>query len=150
MVENLEKVPSHIVEGGLGDPPVVEESNPDLPAMEEDEQYDSCREDMSTDSQMQEKRGNSISKTEEDSNYVASGGKRQRKRSSKIRGVYTPDPRLKNLSESEKKVEYRPIAKTNRAVYKKFSKILRENPALYVSDLELGFYTRIHNFLSSG
>ncbi|KAG2306931.1 hypothetical protein Bca52824_026679 [Brassica carinata] len=127
--ENLAKVPSPIVEDGGQDPPIVEETNPEFPAMEEEERYDSCREDMSTDTQMHEKRGNPVSETEEDSSFVPSGGKRQRKRSNKIRGVYTLDGRVKKLFESEKKVEYKLIAKTNRVVYKKFSKILSENPA---------------------
>nr|VDD43897.1 unnamed protein product [Brassica oleracea] len=39
-------------------------------------------------------------------------GKRHRMRSSKISGVYTPDPRVKKLFKSEEKVEYKPIAKT--------------------------------------
>ncbi|KAG2298597.1 hypothetical protein Bca52824_035069 [Brassica carinata] len=128
--EKLAKVPSPTVEDGGQDPPIVEETNPEFPAMEEEGRYDSCREDMSTDTQMQEKLGNPVSETEEDSSFVPSCGKRQRKRSNKIGGVYTLDGRVKKLFESEKKVEYRPIAKTNRAVYKKFSEILRENPAL--------------------
>ncbi|KAG2328457.1 hypothetical protein Bca52824_011185 [Brassica carinata] len=111
--EQLAKVPSPIVEDGGQDPPIVEETNLEFPAMEEEERYDSCREDMSTDTQMHEKRGNPVSETEEDSSFVPSGGKRQRKRSSKIRGVYTLDGWVKKLFESEKKVEYRPIAKTN-------------------------------------
>ncbi|KAG2311392.1 hypothetical protein Bca4012_025920 [Brassica carinata] len=123
------KVPSAAVDVGVRHAPIVEKSNPGCLTMEEEEKYDSCREDMSTDSQMQEKRGNPVSDTEDDSNYVASGGRRQHKISSKIRGVYTPDARLKGLFESEKKVEYRPIAKTNRAVYKNFSEILSENLA---------------------
>ncbi|CAG7888580.1 unnamed protein product [Brassica rapa] len=49
-------------------------------------------------------------------------------RSSKISGVYTPDPRVKKLFKSEEKVEYKPIAKTNRTQFKKFAEILRENP----------------------
>ncbi|KAG2330388.1 hypothetical protein Bca52824_001568 [Brassica carinata] len=95
-----EKFPYAAVDVGVRHVPIVEESNPECPTMEEDEKYDSCREDMSTDSYMQEKRGNPVSDTKEDSIYVASGGKRQRKISSKIRGVYTPDARLKGLFES--------------------------------------------------
>ncbi|KAL0713046.1 hypothetical protein Bca4012_020024 [Brassica carinata] len=92
-----EKFPYAAVDVGVRHVPIVEESNPECPTMEEDEKYDSCREDMSTDSYMQEKRGNPVSDTKEDSIYVASGGKRQRKISSKIRGVYTPDARLKGI-----------------------------------------------------
>lgn len=65
----------------------------------------------------------------EDSNYVESGGKRQREISNKICGVYTPDARLKRLFESMQKVENRPIVKTNRAIFTKFSDVMRENPA---------------------
>ncbi|KAG2322857.1 hypothetical protein Bca52824_016070 [Brassica carinata] len=96
-----EKVPSAAVDVGVRHAPIIEESNPECPTMEGDEKYDSCREDISTDSQMQEKRGNPVSDMEEDSNYVASGGKHQRKISSKICGVYTPDARLKGFFESE-------------------------------------------------
>ncbi|KAG2306901.1 hypothetical protein Bca52824_026649 [Brassica carinata] len=53
--EKLAKVPSSIVEDGGQDPPIVEETNPEFPAMEEEERYESCREDMSTDTQMHEK-----------------------------------------------------------------------------------------------
>ena len=67
------------------------------------------------------------SETDEDDNYVESGGKRVPKKSQKIRGVYTPEARLKGLFMSEKKAEYRPIRKTNRAIFKKFSDILSEN-----------------------
>ncbi|RID79679.1 hypothetical protein BRARA_A02397 [Brassica rapa] len=66
--------------------------------------------------------------TDADSEDVGSGGKRHRMRSSKISGVYTPDPRVKKLFKSEEKVEYKPIAKTNRTQFKKFAEILRENP----------------------
>lgn len=65
----------------------------------------------------------------EDSNYVESGGKRQQEISNKICGVYTPDARLKRLFESMQKVENRPIVKTNRAIFTKFSDVMRENPA---------------------
>ena len=64
-----------------------------------------------------------------DSEDVGSGGKRHHMRSNKISGVYTPNPRVKKLFKSEEKVEYKPIAKTNRAQFKKFAEILRENPA---------------------
>ncbi|KAL0769988.1 hypothetical protein Bca101_035138 [Brassica carinata] len=49
-------------------------------------------------------------------------------RSSKISGVYTPDPRVKKLFKSEETIEYKPIAKMNRTQFKKFAEILRENP----------------------
>ncbi|KAG2328489.1 hypothetical protein Bca52824_011217 [Brassica carinata] len=127
--EKLAKVPSLTVEDGRQDPLIVEETNPEFPTMEEEERYDSYREDMSTDTQMQEKLGNPVSETEEDSSFVPSCGKQQRKRSNKIGGVYTLEGRAKTLFEREKKVEYRPIAKMNRAVYKKFSEILRGNPS---------------------
>ncbi|KAG2323411.1 hypothetical protein Bca52824_016624 [Brassica carinata] len=142
--EKLAKVPSSIVEDGGQDPPIVEETNPEFPAMEEEERYDSCREHMSTDTQMHKKRDNPISETEEDSSFVPSGGKRQRKRSNKIRGVYTLDGRVKKLFESEKKVEYRLIAKTNRAVYKKFSEILSENPR---AEFRNQYRSRCHQLL---
>ncbi|KAF8049669.1 LOW QUALITY PROTEIN: hypothetical protein N665_2153s0003 [Sinapis alba] len=70
-----------------------------------------------------------VSDTEEGSNYLESGDKRQRKISNKIRGVYTPYGRLKGIFNNEKKVEYIPLAKTNRTVFKKFSEILTENLA---------------------
>ncbi|KAG2304562.1 hypothetical protein Bca52824_033213 [Brassica carinata] len=96
--------------------------------LDEDERYDSCRDDMSTDNQMQENRVNQVSETKEDSNVVAGGGKRQRTRSRKLTGVYTAESRLKKLFDSANKVEYKPLEKTNRAVFKKFSQILKENP----------------------
>ncbi|KAF3551012.1 hypothetical protein DY000_02006293 [Brassica cretica] len=78
--ENLEGVPSPVVEGGAREPPL-------------------------------------------------SGGKRQRKKSNKIRGVYTPDARLKGLFSSEKKVEYEPTGKSSRAVFNRFRDFLSENLA---------------------
>ncbi|KAG2256098.1 hypothetical protein Bca52824_075392 [Brassica carinata] len=53
--ENLEGVPSPVVEGGAREPPLVEERKPCSPTKEEDEKYDSCKEDISNDSQLQEK-----------------------------------------------------------------------------------------------
>ncbi|CAN7076219.1 unnamed protein product [Brassica oleracea var. botrytis] len=119
--ENLERVPSPVVEGGPHEPPLGEERKP-CSLTEEDEKYDSCKEDISNDSQLQEKetqpkRGHPLSDTDDDSNDVESDGKRQRKKSNKIRGVYTPEARLKGLFSSEKKVEYKPIGKTSRAVF---------------------------------
>ncbi|CAF1944907.1 unnamed protein product, partial [Brassica napus] len=106
----------------------VKEINAELQGMEDDERYDSCKDDMSTDSQIQENPRDLCGETDADSEDVGSGGKRHRMRSSKISGVYTPDPRVKKLFKSEEKVEYKPIAKTNRTQFKKFAKILRENP----------------------
>ncbi|KAG2314898.1 hypothetical protein Bca52824_018020 [Brassica carinata] len=60
--EKLAKVPSPTVEDRGQDPPIVE-TNPEFPAMEKEERYESCREDMSTDTQMQEKLGNPVSET---------------------------------------------------------------------------------------
>ncbi|KAG2313855.1 hypothetical protein Bca52824_016977 [Brassica carinata] len=126
--EKLQKGPSPNVDVGRHDPPIVDVNNEEIPALDEDERYESCRDDMSTDNQMQESRVNQVSETEEDSNVVAGGGKRQRTRSRKLTGVYTAESRLKKLFDNAKKVEYKPIEKTNRAVFKKFSQILRENP----------------------
>ena len=105
--------------------------NPTSP-VEEDENYESCKENISFDSQLQGKRPRAVedmhgSETDEDDNYVESGGKRVPKKSQKISGVYTVDARLKGLFMSEKKLEYRPLPKTNRAIFKKFSDILSEN-----------------------
>ncbi|KAL0759131.1 hypothetical protein Bca101_075281 [Brassica carinata] len=105
----------------------VKEINAELQGTEDEERYDSCKDDMSTDSQIQENPRDLCGETDADSEDVGSGGKRHRMRSSKISGVYTPDPRVKKLFKSEEKVEYKPIAKTNRAQFKKFAKILREN-----------------------
>ncbi|KAF2605442.1 hypothetical protein F2Q70_00025596 [Brassica cretica] len=100
--------------------------------VEEDENYESCQENISIDTPLQEKHHLAIETlpgpdTDEDDNSVESGGKRLRKKSQKIRGVYTPDARLKGLFMSEKKTEYRPLPKTSRAIFKKFSDILSEN-----------------------
>ncbi|KAG2307458.1 hypothetical protein Bca52824_027206 [Brassica carinata] len=103
--ETLEKVPSPMVDVEA----IVKEINSEFPATEEDERYDSCKDDMSTDSQIQENRGNQVSELEADSDVVASGGKRHRMISSKITGVYTPNTRVKKLFKSEEKHEYKPI-----------------------------------------
>ncbi|CAN6933375.1 unnamed protein product [Brassica oleracea] len=105
----------------------VKEINAELQGTEDEERYDSCKDDMSTDSQIQENPRDLCGETDADSEDVGSGGKRHRMRSSKISGVYTPDPRVKKLFKSEEKVEYKPIAKTNRTQFKKFAEILREN-----------------------
>ena len=106
----------------------VKEINAELQGTEDEERYDSCKDDMSPDSQIQENPRDLCGETDANSEDVGSGGKRHRMRSSKISGVYTPDPRVKKLSKSEEKVEYKPIAKTNRTQFKKFAEILRENP----------------------
>ncbi|CDY63274.1 BnaAnng18800D [Brassica napus] len=106
----------------------VKEINAELQGTEDEERYDSCKDDMSTDSQIQENPRDLCGETDADSEDVGSGGKRHRMRSSRISGVYTPDPRVKKLFKSEEKVEYKPIAKTNRTQFKKFPEILRENP----------------------
>lgn len=106
---------------------IVKEINAEYPVPEEEETYDSCKYAMSTNSLMQESLGNQVSEPEADSDVVASGGKRHRMRSSKIMGVYTPDARVKNLFKSEEKPEYKSIGKANRAQYKKFTELLREN-----------------------
>ncbi|KAG2330194.1 hypothetical protein Bca4012_020212 [Brassica carinata] len=126
--EKLQKGPSPNMDVGRHDPPIVDANNEEIPALDEDERYDSCRDDMSTDNQMQENQVNQVSETEEDSKFVAGGGKRQRTRSRKLTGVYTAKSRLKKLFDSAKKVEYKPIEKTNRAVFKKLSQIFRETP----------------------
>nr|VDC97131.1 unnamed protein product [Brassica oleracea] len=100
--------------------------------VEEDENYESCQENISINTPMQEKHPLAVETlpgpdTDEDDNSVESGGKRLRKKSQKIRGVYTPDARLKGLFMSEEKTEYRPLPKTSRAIFKKFSDILTEN-----------------------
>ncbi|KAG2307267.1 hypothetical protein Bca52824_027015 [Brassica carinata] len=66
---------------------------------------------------------------DEDENYVVNGGKRVRKISHKIRGVYTPDARLKGLFESDKKPEYKSLAMPSRGVFRKLVGILSENLA---------------------
>uniref|UniRef100_A0A0D3AAS6 Ubiquitin-like protease family profile domain-containing protein n=1 Tax=Brassica oleracea var. oleracea TaxID=109376 RepID=A0A0D3AAS6_BRAOL len=124
-----QKTQEPVIEGGVPDSIVVQ--NPTSP-VEEDENYESWKENISFDSQLQGKRPQAVedmpgSETDEDENYVESSGKRVPKKSQKIRGVYTPDARLKGLFMSEKKLEYRPLPKTNRAIFKKFSDILSEN-----------------------
>nr|VDC96140.1 unnamed protein product [Brassica rapa] len=106
----------------------VKEINAELQRTEDEERYDSCKDDMSTDSQIQENPRDLCGEMDADSEDVGSGGKRHHMRSSKISGVYTPEPRVKKLFKSEEKVEYKPIAKTNRTQFKKFAEILRENP----------------------
>ncbi|CAN6831882.1 unnamed protein product [Brassica oleracea] len=100
--------------------------------VEEDENYESCQENISIDTPLQEKHPLAVETlpgpdTDEDDNSMESGGKRLRKKSQKICGVYTPDARLKGLFMSEKKTEYRPLPKTSCAIFKKFSDILSEN-----------------------
>ncbi|CAN6885293.1 unnamed protein product [Brassica oleracea] len=75
----------------------VKEINAELQGTEDEERYDSCKDDMSTDSQIQENPRDLCGETDADSEDVNSGGKRHRMRSSKISGVYTPDPRVKKL-----------------------------------------------------
>lgn len=124
-----QKTQAPVIEGGVPDSMAVQ--NPTSP-VEKDENYESCKENISFDSQLQGKRPRAVedmpgSETDEDDNYVESGGKRVPKKSQKIRGVYSPDARLKGLFMSEKKAEYRPLSKTNRAIFKKFNDILSEN-----------------------
>ncbi|KAF3555451.1 hypothetical protein F2Q69_00012225 [Brassica cretica] len=100
--------------------------------VEEKENYESFQENISIDTRLQEKHPVAVetlprSDMDEDDNSVESGGKRLRKKSQKIRGVYTPDARLKGVFMSEKKTEYRPLPKRSRAIFKKFSDILSEN-----------------------
>ncbi|KAF3577899.1 hypothetical protein DY000_02031787 [Brassica cretica] len=100
--------------------------------VEEKENYESFQENISIDTLLQEKHPVAVetlprSDMDEDDNSVESGGKRLRKKSQKIRGVYTPDARLKGVFMSEKKTEYRPLPKRSRAIFKKFSDILSEN-----------------------
>ncbi|CAN7008651.1 unnamed protein product [Brassica oleracea var. botrytis] len=100
--------------------------------IEEDENYESCRENISIDTPLQKKHPLAVETfpgpdTDEDDSSMESGGKRLRKKSQKICGVYTPDARLKGLFMSEKKTEYRPLPKTSCAIFKKFSDILSEN-----------------------
>ncbi|KAF3595935.1 hypothetical protein DY000_02022720 [Brassica cretica] len=85
LVEENLGVLSPVVEGGAREPPLVEERKPCSPKKEEDEKYDSCKEDISNDSQLQEKetqpkRGHPLSDTDDGLNDVESGGKRQRKK----------------------------------------------------------------------
>ncbi|KAF2572686.1 hypothetical protein F2Q70_00005041 [Brassica cretica] len=90
----------------------------------EEEKYESCKENISIDSQLQEEQPGAVetlpgSDTDEDDNSVESGGKRLRKKSQKICGVDTPDARLNGLFMSEKKTEYMPLPKISRAIFKK-------------------------------
>ncbi|KAL0660972.1 hypothetical protein Bca4012_097809 [Brassica carinata] len=124
----------------------VKEINAELQGTEDEERYDSCKDDMSTDSQIQENPRDLCGETDADSEDVRSGGKRHRMRSSKISGVYTPDPRVKKLFKSKEKVEYKPIAKTNRTQFKKFAEILRENPE-QMWDIATGHSVCNHFFL---
>ncbi|KAF2594820.1 hypothetical protein F2Q70_00042553 [Brassica cretica] len=124
----------------------VKEINAELQGTEDEERYDSCKDDMSTDSQIQENPRDLCGETDADSEDVGSGGKRHRMRSSKISGVYTPDPRVKKLFKSEEKVEYKPIAKTDRTQFKKFAEILRENPE-QMWDIATGHSVCNHFFL---
>ncbi|KAG2286902.1 hypothetical protein Bca52824_046506 [Brassica carinata] len=123
----------------------VKEINAELQGTEDEERYDSCKDDMSTDSQIQENPRDLCGETDADSEDVGSGGKRHRMRSSKISGVYIPDPRVKKLFKREEKVEYKPIAKTNRTQFKKFAEILRENPEMW--DIATGHSVCNHFFL---
>ncbi|KAG5384282.1 hypothetical protein IGI04_035752 [Brassica rapa subsp. trilocularis] len=91
-------------------------------SVEEEENYERCQENILV--AVETLLG---SDTDEDDKSVESGGKLLRKKSQKIHGVYTPDARLKGLFISEKKTEYRPLPKTSRAIFKKFSDILSEN-----------------------
>ncbi|CAN7047523.1 unnamed protein product [Brassica oleracea var. botrytis] len=124
----------------------VKEINTELQGTEDEERYDSCKDDMSTDSQIQENPRALCGETDADSEDVGSGGKRHRMRSNKISGVYTPDPRVKKLFKSEEKVEYKPIAKTNRTQFKMFTEILRENPE-QMWDIATGHSVYNHFFL---
>ncbi|CAN7047051.1 unnamed protein product, partial [Brassica oleracea var. botrytis] len=124
----------------------VKEINAELQGTEDEERYDSCKDDMSTDSQIQVNPRDLCGETDADSEEVGSGGKRHRMRSSKISGVYTPGPRVKKLFKSEEKVEYKPIAKTNRTQFKKFAEILRENPE-QMWDIATGHSVCNHFFL---
>ncbi|CAN6883609.1 unnamed protein product [Brassica oleracea] len=75
----------------------VKEINAELQGTEDEERYDSFKDDMSTDSQIQENPRDLYGETDADSEDVGSGGKRHRMRSRNISGVYTPDPRVKKL-----------------------------------------------------
>ncbi|KAL0729292.1 LOW QUALITY PROTEIN: hypothetical protein Bca4012_025385 [Brassica carinata] len=89
-----------------------------------DERYDICKEDISADTGC--KKPELIRcRAEEDSKVGA--GKRQRKRSRKLTGVYEADPRLKKLFDSAKKVEYKPMEETDSAVFEEFRTVLSEN-----------------------
>ncbi|KAL0741261.1 hypothetical protein Bca4012_082774 [Brassica carinata] len=92
--------------------PIVDVTSDTGAPVDADERYDSCREDQ-------------LSEPEEDSKFGA--GKRQRKRSRKLTGVYEADPRLKKLFDSAKKVEYKPMEETDSAVFEEFRTVLSEN-----------------------
>ncbi|CAN6986866.1 unnamed protein product [Brassica oleracea var. botrytis] len=124
----------------------VKEINAELQGTEDEEKYYNCKDDMSIDSQIQENPRDLCGETDADSEDVGSGGKRHRMRSSKISGVYTPDPRVKKLFKSEEKIEYKPIAKTNQTQCKKFAEILRENPE-QMWDIATGHSVCNHFFL---
>uniref|UniRef100_A0A0D3BTP9 DUF1985 domain-containing protein n=1 Tax=Brassica oleracea var. oleracea TaxID=109376 RepID=A0A0D3BTP9_BRAOL len=78
-----QKMQAPVIEGGVPDLMAVQ--NPTSP-VEEDENYESCKENISFDSQLQGKRPRAVedmphSETDEDDNYVESGGKRVPKKS---------------------------------------------------------------------
>nr|VDD23493.1 unnamed protein product [Brassica rapa] len=52
----------------------VKEINAELQGTEDEERYDSCKDDMSTDSQIQENRRDLCAETDADSEDVGSGG----------------------------------------------------------------------------
>lgn len=62
----------------------VKEINAELQGTEDEERYDSCNDDMSTDSQKQENRRDLCAETDADSEDVGSGGKRHRMRSARF------------------------------------------------------------------
>ncbi|KAG2266716.1 hypothetical protein Bca52824_073795 [Brassica carinata] len=76
---SVKEVPAApVIEGGVPDSMAVQ--NPTSP-VEEDENYESCKENISFDSQLQGKRPRAVedmpgSETDKDDNYVESGGKR--------------------------------------------------------------------------
>ncbi|KAG2270697.1 hypothetical protein Bca52824_065252 [Brassica carinata] len=98
----------------------VKEINAELQGTEDEERYDSFKDDMSTDSQIQENPRDLYGETDADSEDVGSGG--------------------------EEKVEYKPIAKTNRTQFRKFAEILRENPE-QMWDIATGHSVCNHFFL---
>ncbi|CDY52109.1 BnaCnng22020D [Brassica napus] len=116
-----QKMQAPVIEGGVPDSTAIQ--NPTSP-VEEDENYESCKENISFDSQLQGKHPRAVedmsgSETYEDDNYVESGGKRVPKKSQKIHGVYTPDSRLKSDILSEN-VEQQFAIKTNHIVTNSF------------------------------
>ncbi|KAF3524034.1 hypothetical protein F2Q69_00046542 [Brassica cretica] len=68
-----------------------------------------------------------VCEMDDEENNVQSGGKSVHKIFQKIGGVYTPDARLKGLFKSDKKPEYKPLAKPSRGVFRKVCAILSEN-----------------------